>query len=72
MTGKPDGLFDRRVVQRNLKHGRLSRKEFDQYLASLPDASAKAVPMFFDRVLDANREPDELDAELADADEDEE
>lgn len=43
---KIDGLIDRRVVNRNLKHGRLTRKEFDQYLASLPDVSSKAVPMF--------------------------
>jgi hypothetical protein len=43
---KLDGLIDRRVVSRNVKHGRLTRKEFDQYLASLPDVSGKAVPMF--------------------------
>jgi hypothetical protein len=43
---KIDSAFDRRVVQRNLKHGRLTRKEYDQYLAGLPDAAGKAVPMF--------------------------
>jgi hypothetical protein len=45
---KVDGVFDRRVVQRNLKHGRVTRKEYDQYLAGLPDVATKAVPMFFE------------------------
>ena len=43
---KVDGLLDRRVVARNLKHGRLTRKEYEAHLASLPDVSTKAVPMF--------------------------
>ncbi len=39
-------LFDRRIVGRNIALGRVSRKDFDQYLGSLPDVSEKSVPMF--------------------------
>lgn len=39
-------LFDRRVVARQIKSGRTTRKELEQYLESLPDVSGKAVPMF--------------------------
>ena len=39
-------LFDRRIVARNIALGRVSRKEFDQYLSSLVDATERSVPMF--------------------------
>jgi hypothetical protein len=34
---KSDFLLDNRIVQRNIRDGRLERKDFDSYLASLPD-----------------------------------
>ena len=46
MSSKPDVLYDKRTMARNLKRNKLSRKELEQYLASLEDASTKAVPMF--------------------------
>jgi len=30
-------LFDNRIIQRNIRQGRVERDEFEQYLASLPD-----------------------------------
>jgi len=48
MTGKPEYLFDRRIVSRNIKRERITRKEYEQYLKSLDDVTAKAVPMFHD------------------------
>lgn len=30
-------MFDNRIVQRNIRQGRVVRDEFEQYLASLPD-----------------------------------
>ena len=39
-------LFDRRIVARNIELGRISRKELEQYLGSLPDVGNKSVPMF--------------------------
>lgn len=72
---KIDGLLDRRVVSRNLKHGRLTRKELDQHLASLPDVSGKAVPMFTEGRAapipeSARRDADRLEDEDDDEDED--
>ena len=46
MSGKPESLFDKRIVQRNVRKNRVSRKEVDQFLKSLPDVAAKAVPVF--------------------------
>jgi hypothetical protein len=48
MSRKPESVFDKRIVARNLHHKRLSRKEYEQYLASLEDAAEKAVPIFFE------------------------
>jgi hypothetical protein len=60
-------LFDRRIIARQIKHGRTSRKEFEQYLESLPDVSAKAVPMLSGpapRAAAARARPEESDEEL--------
>lgn len=46
MSQKPESLFDKRIVDRNIKREKLTRKEHKQYLKGLPDAAAKAVPMF--------------------------
>ena len=35
-------LFDRRVVERNIKKGLITRKDLEKYLKSLPDAAEKA------------------------------
>jgi len=41
--GKEDILkYDVRLHKTNLRHGRLTRKELDKYLQSLPDVSDKA------------------------------
>jgi len=32
-----DIVFDNRIVQRNIRSGRVDRTEYEQYLASLPD-----------------------------------
>lgn len=48
MSSKQDQVFDKRVLGRNIKHNRISRKEYEQYLKALPDVTAKAVPIFFD------------------------
>jgi len=33
-------LFDRRIVERNIKRGLTTRKDYEKFLKSLPDASA--------------------------------
>ncbi len=35
-------LFDRRTVERNIKKGLITRKDYDKYLKALGDAAEKA------------------------------
>jgi hypothetical protein len=37
-------LFDARVVERNIKRGLVSRKDYEKYLKSLADAKDKIKP----------------------------
>jgi hypothetical protein len=48
MSSKQDVCFDKRIVSRSIKKGLITRKEYEQYLKSLKDATEKAVPMFWD------------------------
>ena len=34
-------LFDRRIVERNIKRGLITRKDYDKFLKSLSDAAGK-------------------------------
>ena len=34
-------LFDRRIVERNIKRGLTTRKDYEKFLKSLPDAAEK-------------------------------
>ena len=34
-------LFDRRIVERNVKRGLITRKDYEKFLKSLPDCSEK-------------------------------
>lgn len=48
MSSKVDVSYDKRIVARSIKKGRITRKEYEQYLKGLKDATEKAVPMFWD------------------------
>jgi hypothetical protein len=37
-------LFDLRTVERNIKRGLITRKEYERHLKSLPDASDNVAP----------------------------
>jgi hypothetical protein len=57
---KPARFFDKRTVERNIKKGLITRKDYEKYLKSLDDAGEKGVygsPV---------EEPDEADDDLAD------
>jgi hypothetical protein len=41
---KDPRLFDLRVVERNIKRGIVTRKEYERYLKSLTDAGDKIAP----------------------------
>lgn len=37
-------LFDSRTVERNIKRGLITRKEYERFLKSLPDAAGNVAP----------------------------
>jgi len=37
-------LFDLRTIERNIKRGLITRKDYERFLKSLPDASDKTIP----------------------------
>jgi hypothetical protein len=61
---KPDPrtarLYDKRTVERNIKKGLVSRKDYEKYLKSLEDAGEKGV---FGGPAEEPDEPDMLDDE---------
>jgi hypothetical protein len=40
---KDSRLFDTRTVERNIKRGLITRKEYEKFLKSLPDAAERVV-----------------------------
>jgi hypothetical protein len=40
---KPESIFDKRIVERNLKRNKITQKDYEQYLKSLPDAKGKSI-----------------------------
>ncbi len=37
-----DHIFDKRIIERNMKRGRLTQEAYDAHLKALPDESKKA------------------------------
>jgi len=62
-------LFDRRTIERNIKKGLISRKDYEKYLKSLDDAKDKGVQGDSDEgAADEADEAEDTDAsEAADA-----
>jgi len=48
MSEKPEHLFDSRTVERNLKNGRITRREYESFMGHLPDTASKSEPLFVD------------------------
>jgi hypothetical protein len=42
MRDRTDRVFDKRIVERNIKRGKITRKEYLDMLASLPDVEQNA------------------------------
>ena len=40
---KPERLYDKRTVERSIKKGLLTRKDYDKHIKTLEDVSAKGV-----------------------------
>lgn len=45
MLEKKDFLFDKRLAERFIRRGQLSRQEYNAYLSSLADVADKAEPI---------------------------
>ena len=71
MADKDDQLFDRRVVERNIEKGLVTREEYEDYLEGLDDTedNAETIEAEFEAGL---FEDDEEEAEDAEEDDDDE
>jgi len=58
---KPQRAFDVRTIERNIKKGNITRKDYEKHLKSLPDTAEKVAPP----------EEDRADDDIDDIDEDE-
>ncbi len=43
--GPPHVLFDRRIIDRSIKKGFFTRKDYEKFLKALPDSADKAAPI---------------------------
>lgn len=47
--------FDARMIEYNLSHGIITKEEYEAYLKSLPDDSAKAMPLRIEETADSSQ-----------------
>lgn len=59
--------FDVRTVERNIKKGHTTRKEYEKYLKALPDVSANVAPPEEDELDDDETDEDETVEDETDA-----
>lgn len=45
MPARPELIFDKRLTDRFIKRGDLTREELRKHLAALPDAASKSEPL---------------------------
>jgi hypothetical protein len=57
---KPQRTFDVRTIERNIKKGNTTRKDYEKHLKALPDTTEKVAPPEEDRVDDAD-DVDDID-----------
>jgi hypothetical protein len=50
---KPQRTYDVRTIERNIKKGNITRKDYEKYVKSLPDTTEKVAPPEEDRADDA-------------------
>jgi len=65
---KPQRTHDVRTIERNIKKGNITRKDYEKYLKSLPDVTEKVAPPEEEGADDAS-DTDELDEDDDDTDE---
>jgi hypothetical protein len=50
MKSKEDFLYDVRVVNRHIKEGIVTKKDYDKHLGGLPDVEDKSEPLIIEDV----------------------
>lgn len=48
MKNREDFLYDVRIINRNIRDGVVSKKDYDKYLDSLPDVEANSEPLIIE------------------------
>jgi hypothetical protein len=48
MKSKDDFLYDVRIINRNIRDGVVSKKDYDKHLDSLPDVEANSEPLIIE------------------------
>ena len=46
MSKKNESLYDKRIVERNIRRSAITRKDYETYISKLPDVRDKAVRVF--------------------------
>ncbi|HML95952.1 MAG TPA: hypothetical protein PKC29_11035 [Thermodesulfobacteriota bacterium] len=66
MKNKEDFLYDVRIINRNIRDGVVSKKDYDKYLDNLPDVEANSEPLIIeDETETLSTVPDAADTEEA-------
>ena len=70
MSEKEDFLYDERIVERHIKDGTVSKKDYEKHLKSLPDSEEKGEVLIIeeDEVVD-EEVVDEIELESVEEDE---
>ena len=55
---KPQRTFDVRTIERNIKKGNITRKDYEKHLKALPDTTEKVAPPEEDRADDVENSDD--------------
>jgi len=59
---KPQRTFDVRTIERNIKKGNITRKDYEKHLKALPDTTEKVAPPEEEGAdLDDNDDMDDID-----------
>lgn len=74
MKSKDDFLYDVRIINRNIRDGVVSKKDYDKYLDNLPDVEDNSEPLIIedDEPETLSTVPDTEEMETDDEEEEEE
>ncbi len=66
MSKKDEFLYDVRIAERNIQEGKLSKKDYEKHLASLPDVEEKGEPLVIEEdEVSSEEELDQVEEEIS-------